>query len=206
MDINDIIDSIYKLPDASKEALLSDAPEVAYPKGFHLFRANHKSSKFYLMKKGMLHAYTHQSDKKVTFWFGKEGDAIFPLQTLYDNRAGYENIELLEDSVLYELSVDKLHNLYLEDIHIANWGRKFAESEFMQTEERLISLLFTNASERYMKLIQNNPELLQRMPLECLASYLGITPVSLSRIRAKLKKLIKRITSSKQTENDIFAI
>ncbi|MCS2865082.1 hypothetical protein NXW13_15115 [Bacteroides thetaiotaomicron] len=54
MDINDIIDSIYKLPDASKEALLSDAPEVAYPKGFHLFRANHKSSKFYLMKKGML--------------------------------------------------------------------------------------------------------------------------------------------------------
>ena len=104
MDINDIIDSIYKLPDASKEALLSDAPEVAYPKGFHLFRANHKSSKFYLMKKGMLHAYTHQSDKKVTFWFGKEGDAIFPLQTLYDNRAGYENIELLEDSVLYELS------------------------------------------------------------------------------------------------------
>ena len=53
MDINDIIDSIYKLPDASKEALLSDAPEVAYPKGFHLFRANHKSSKFYLMKNGM---------------------------------------------------------------------------------------------------------------------------------------------------------
>ena len=94
MDINDIIDSIYKLPDASKEALLSDAPEVAYPKGFHLFRANHKNSKFYLMKNGMLHAYTYQSDKKVTFWFGKEGDAIFPLQTLYDNRAGYENIEL----------------------------------------------------------------------------------------------------------------
>ena len=98
MDINDIIDSIYKLPDASKEALLSDAPEVAYPKGFHLFRANHKNSKFYLMKKGMLHAYTYQSDKKVTFWFGKEGDAIFPLQTLHDNRAGYENIELLEDA------------------------------------------------------------------------------------------------------------
>ena len=187
MDINDIIDSIYKLPDASKEALLSDAPEVAYPKGFHLFRANHKSSKFYLMKKGMLHAYTHQSDKKVTFWFGKEGDAIFPLQTLYDNRAGYENIELLEDSVLYELSVDKLHNLYLEDIHIANWGRKFAEKELLKTEERLIPLLFTTASERYRKLLRDNPELLLRLPLECLASYLGITPVSLSRIRAELR-------------------
>ena len=115
IDIYDIIDNIYKLPLASKEALLNKATEVTYPKGFHLFLANRKSSKFYLMKKGMLHAYTYKSDKKVTFWFGKEGDAIFPLQTLYNNQAGYENIELLEDSVLYELSVDKLHDLYLAE-------------------------------------------------------------------------------------------
>ena len=66
MDIYDIIDNIYKLPLASKEALLNETPEVTYPKGFHLFLANRKSSKFYLMKKGMLHAYTYKSDKKVT--------------------------------------------------------------------------------------------------------------------------------------------
>ena len=108
MDIYDIIDNIYKLPLASKEALLNETPEVTYPKGFHLFLANRKSSKFYLMKKGMLHAYTYKSDKKVTFWFGKEGDAIFPLQTLYNNQAGYENIELLEDSVLYEYTYSQL--------------------------------------------------------------------------------------------------
>ena len=50
MDIYDIIDNIYKLPLASKEALLNETPEVTYPKGFHLFLANRKSSKFYLMK------------------------------------------------------------------------------------------------------------------------------------------------------------
>ena len=49
MDIYDIIDNIYKLPLASKEALLNETPEVTYPKGFHLFLANRKSSKFYLM-------------------------------------------------------------------------------------------------------------------------------------------------------------
>ena len=99
-------------------------------------------------------------------------------------------MELMENSVMNLLKRKDLHELFKEDIHIANWGRKFAESEFLQTEERLISLLFTTASERYMKLIQNNPELLQRIPLECLASYLGITPVSLSRIRAKLKRVL----------------
>ena len=187
MDIHDIIDNIYKLPDVSKEALLSDASEVVYPKGFHLFWANRKSTKFYLMKKGMLHAYTHKSDKKVTFWFGKEGDAIFPLQTLYDNQAGYENIELLEDSALYELSVDKLHNLYLEDIHIANWGRKFAERECIKSEKLFISRQFKTSLERYQELISDYPDILQRVPLGIIASYLGISQVNLSRIRAKIR-------------------
>ena len=118
-------------------------------------------------------------------------DFISRLEKSYvNNQQGYESMELMENSVLYLLKRKDLHELFKEDIHIANWGRKFAESEFLQTEERLISLLFTTASERYMKLIQNNPELLQRMPLECLASYLGITPVSLSRIRAKLKRVL----------------
>ena len=79
--------------------------------------------------------------------------------------------------------------MFKEDIHIANWGRKFAELEFLQTEERLISLLFSTATERYVALLKDNSDLLQRIPLECLASYLGITPVSLSRIRAKMKQI-----------------
>ena len=175
------------LTDAQKEALLNETPEVTYPKGFHLFLANRKSSKFYLMKKGMLHAYTYKSDKKVTFWFGKEGDAIFPLQTLYNNQAGYENIELLEDSVLYELSVDKLHDLYLADIHIANWGRKFAERECIKSEQLFISRQFKTSLERYQDLIADYPDILQRVPLGIIASYLGISQVSLSRIRAKIR-------------------
>ena len=162
MDIYDIIDNIYKLPLASKEALLNETPEVTYPKGFHLFLANRKSSKFYLMKKGMLHAYTY-------------------------NQAGYENIELLEDSVLYELSVDKLHDLYLADIHIANWGRKFAERECIKSEQLFISRQFKTSLERYQDLIADYPDILQRVPLGIIASYLGISQVSLSRIRAKIR-------------------
>ena len=137
MDIYDIIDNIYKLPLASKEALLNETPEVTYPKGFHLFLANRKSSKFYLMKKGMLHAYTYKSDKK--------------------------------------------------DIHIANWGRKFAERECIKSEQLFISRQFKTSLERYQDLIADYPDILQRVPLGIIASYLGISQVSLSRIRAKIR-------------------
>ena len=80
-----------------------------------------------------------------------------------------------------------LQALYREDIHLANWGRHLAEQEFLRTEERLIPQLFTTAAERYAALLRHQPALLQRIPLEHLASYLGITPVSLSRIRRQIK-------------------
>ncbi|MEG2100855.1 MAG: Crp/Fnr family transcriptional regulator, partial [Flavobacterium sp.] len=81
----------------------------------------------------------------------------------------------------------KLQKLFEIDIHIANWGRKFAEKELIKTEERLISHQFSNATERYLELLQNNPQLIQRVQLGYIASYLGISQVSLSRIRAEIK-------------------
>jgi len=77
--------------------------------------------------------------------------------------------------------------LYNSDIQVANWGRKFAEQELVKIEERFISRQCKTAVERYRELIGNDPDLLQRVQLIHIASYLGITPVSLSRIRAELK-------------------
>ena len=90
-------------------------------------------------------------------------------------------------TVLYVLKHRDLQRLFLDDIHIANWGRRYAETELIATERRLISFLLTDASERYSRLMADNPEYLQRLPLGSIASYLGITQVSLSRIRAKIK-------------------
>ena len=181
MDIHEIINRIYRMPEASADKVVKHLSKVTYPKGYHILEAGKTETNIFFIEKGIARAYIPVDGKEVTFWIVK---------SYVNNQQGYESMELMENSVLYLLKRKDLHELFKEDIHIANWGRKFAESEFLQTEERLISLLFTTASERYMKLIQNNPELLQRIPLECLASYLGITPVSLSRIRAKLKRVL----------------
>ena len=174
MDIHEIINRIYRMPETSVEKVVKHLSKVTYPKGHHILEAGKTETNIFFIEKGITRAYIPVDGKEVTFWIGKEGSTIVSLKSYVNNQQGRKD----------------LHELFKEDIHIANWGRKFAESEFLQTEERLISLLFTTASERYMKLIQNNPELLQRIPLECLASYLGITPVSLSRIRAKLKRVL----------------
>lgn len=187
MEIRTILDNIYKLPNTSKSSLTEVITETTHPKGYRLLNADKVERNIYFIKRGIVRAYINAPDGEATFWFGKEGDTIVSMKSYVSNQTGYENIELLEDCILYELNTGALNNLFAKDVHIANWGRKFAEQELLKTEERLIERQFRTATERYIELVKNNPELLQRVQLSYIASYLGITQVSLSRIRAKLK-------------------
>lgn len=187
MELKAILDKIYELPDASKNSISEVISEEVYPKGYRLLNADKIERNIYFVKQGIVRAYTNSEGNEITFWFGREGDTVVSMRSYVDNRQGYENIELLEDGILYKLNVDALNNLFAQDIHIANWGRRFAEQELLKTEERLIARQFKTASERYEQLMNETPELLQRIQLSYIASYLGITQVSLSRIRAKIK-------------------
>lgn len=187
MEIEQILDLIYPLPETSKLLLKNCVTEVCYPKGHILLRADKIETNIYFLRKGIARAYANRDDNEVTFWFGKEGDTVLSMKSYVANQKGYEDIELLEDCDLYELKTKKLQKLFKEDIHIANWGRKFAEKELVKTEERLISRQFRTATERYKELLLLYPHLIQRVQLGYIASYLGISQVSLSRIRAEIK-------------------
>ena len=187
MDQYAIIQSVYSLPKESFCKLAEHLSEVIYPKGFCILEAGKVERNLYFVKKGIVRAYVERDGKEITFWIGTEGATVVSLKSYINNECGYETVECMEESVFYVLRRDVLEELFIKDIHIANWGRKFAEIEFLRTEEKLIPLLFTKASDRYKTLLECQPELLQRLPLECLASYLGVTPVSLSRIRAGIK-------------------
>jgi len=187
MKLDQILDEIYPLSEQSKLKLKECVTEVKYPKGHILLKADKIESKIYFIKKGIARAYANSFDSEITFWFGKEGDTIISMKSYVANEKGYEDIELLEDCELYELKAAQLQKLFEEQIDIANWGRKFAEKELVKTEERLISRQFRTATERYINLLKKNPDLIQRVQLGHIASYLGITQVSLSRIRAEIK-------------------
>ncbi|MCH7410236.1 Crp/Fnr family transcriptional regulator [Belliella sp. DSM 111904] len=184
MDIDEILDSVSLIHEDPKAILKSYTKEVNFPKGHLLLHAQKCEKSIYFIKKGIVRAYSNTAENEVTFWFGKEGDAVISMKSYIANQPGYENIELLENSCFYEMNNTELQKLYNEHIEIANWGRKFAENELLKTEERLISRQFRTASERYDELLKNHPHLVQRVQLSHIASYLGITQVSLSRIRA----------------------
>lgn len=183
----EIINSIYRLPQTSLDKLKSLATEVEYPKRFLLFKQNRKETKTYAIKKGIVRAYAYKEDKEVTFWLGKEGDWVFPMQSLFIGLEEYSTVELLEDCIFYEINLKQLQTLYDTDIHLANWGRKYAEYACIQSEKLFIGRQFKTSAERYRELTDSFPDITQRVPLGIIASYLGISQVNLSRIRAKMR-------------------
>lgn len=187
MEIGEILDKVYQLPQESKNAILNIVSESQSPKGTLLLSANKVEKEIFFIKKGIVRAYTNLSDHEITFWFGKEGDTFVSMQSYVNGSKGYEDIEALEDCTLYKLNTSELETLYLSNLDIANWGRRFAEQELLKTEERFIARQVKTASERYNEFMKNSPQLLQRIQLSYIASYLGITQVSMSRIRAKLR-------------------
>lgn len=184
--LDSIINTIFPLPRQSFEKLEAIIEEIAHPKGFVLMQSNKIENSIYLIKKGIVRAYAHYEGNEITFWFGQEGDAILSMRSYVEGKAGYEDIELLENCELYKMSFEQLQQLYSEDIHIANWGRKLAEKELIKTEDRQISRQSKPAMEKYKDLLLHHADLVKRVQLTHIASYLGITPVSLSRIRAGL--------------------
>lgn len=185
--IGEILDRIYLLPGTSKQRLTASITEIACPRNSILMEAGKVVPYIYFIKEGIARAYAPAEDRDITFWFGKEGDPVVSMKSYVADLPGYEYIELLEDCILYRLETATLKELFRKDIDMANWGRKFAEKELVKTEELIISRQFKTASERYHDLMREKPDLLQRVQLGHIASYLGISQVSLSRIRAEIR-------------------
>lgn len=187
MDIEQILDKIYPLSESSKQILKSHITELKFPKNYVIIQQDKIEKDFYFIKNGIARTYIQYDGDETTFSFGKEGETIISFNSYIADDEGYESVELLEDCTLYKLNTKDLRKLYIENIEIANWGIRFAEDLLLRAESRLLARHFGNAADRYELLLKNYPHLLQRVQLGYIASYLGITQVSLSRIRACTK-------------------
>lgn len=185
--VSAILSSVVPLPSGSLRKLLDMALVQEYPRGYLLFREGRKNRDVYFVADGLARVYYLCDATEVNLLFGIEGELLVSLKSYVENEPGYENIELLEPCKLIKLEYTALQHLYESDTAIANWGRKLAERALIETEERLMSRQFKTATQRYKELIEKYPYLLQRVQLGHIASYLGVSQVTLSRIRAEIR-------------------
>ena len=139
----------------------------------------------YFLEEGLLRFFVWRDGRDVSKFFTAAPYCFTSQRSFTARQPARENIEALEDSILWRISQEDAFKL-LEVSAWSDFVRKLIQEVQFNTEEILEALQNETAESRYQKMLDNGDELLQRVPLKHLASYLGIAPQSLSRIRKKL--------------------
>lgn len=187
MELKDGICNIYALPTQEYSKIIALAEPIELPKQAIFIDHDRTSKYIYFLEKGICRIFYPKEEKEVILDFCFPGDIILPLNSYVHGTATYEIVDTLTPCILKRIAITKLQELYLSSLPIANWGRKLAELETLKIEDRLIQSLFKSAAERYQDLLEKAPSLLHYIKLGYIASYLGVSQVTLSRIRAEVK-------------------
>lgn len=167
-----------------KEAISNISVMIHVPKNTDLHPIGNTCRTIYFMKKGIARVYYFKDSTEVTESFSFENSILARVESLFSGRPSKKGIQVLEDSELIVMDAVKLFKLYDSYQGIERLFRKIFEAAYVDTVNRIESLQFHTAEERYKALMEEAPSIINRVPLKCIASYLGITQVSLSRIRA----------------------
>ncbi len=138
------------------------------------------------ISKGLLRLYYSFEGKDISIGFAGSGSYTCEYQSFLTRKPASQNIEALTDAELVDLAYDDMQQLYARYASLQEFGRKIAEYLFIMLNERNTALLVLSPEERYRQMIVTNPSLLQHVPQYMLASYIGVTPEHLSRIRKKM--------------------
>ena len=176
---------LYPISSESINAVLELTQEVVVKKGDLVQDIGQSCKNLYFIHAGGLRIFYFKDGRDVTESFEFENSFVARGESLLTMKPSNKGIEAIEDSHLLQINTPKLFALFAKFPEVEKVFYKFIEQAYIQQINRLESLQFLSAEERYAQLLNDQPQAIQRIPLKFIASYLGITQVSLSRIRAK---------------------
>lgn len=138
----------------------------------------------YYVERGLLREYYYKNNKEVTEYLAVDGNVFMCIESLFQNEPSKLIVEALEPSVVYALPKDRLEEVALHNVNIQILYRKILEESLIISQRRADLLRFESAKDRYRKLCKLNPKVIMKAPLVYIASYLQMTPETLSRVRS----------------------
>ncbi|MBR0361154.1 MAG: Crp/Fnr family transcriptional regulator [Paraprevotella sp.] len=138
----------------------------------------------YFVERGMVRQYYYKGGRDITEHFSYEGRIVVCIESFLRQEPSKLIVEALENSCLYGIPYDELHQLADENKEIELLFRKIMEHALISSQVYADSQRFENATERYLRLLNTKPEILLRAPMLHIASYLQMSPETLSRVRA----------------------
>ncbi len=185
-----LIKFILKVVDISK----SDALEIA--RSFHpielgekefLLRENQVCDDYFYLKSGLMRTFLYDlKGNEITIDFFTEDNIVFEVTSFFNRIRSEANIQAITDCSGFRISYDELNTLFHTKPAFRDFGRAILVKEFIASQKRNYGMINRTAMERYQNLVATKPQILKYSPLKYVASYLGVTDSTLSRLRKNI--------------------
>ena len=152
----------------------------------YLLKEGEVCTNLYFIQKGLLKCFYMVHDKDVSDWFFGEMEVVAAIDSFYDQTYSKDYIQALEDSELFYITYDDLQYLYKTFVEFNVIGRVLTNKYLRIWHRQARNIRMLTADERYAYILENQPELVIRVPVRDLASYLDMSRETLSRMRGRL--------------------
>ncbi len=159
---------------------------VEREKGAILLHQGNTCKDLFFLAEGIARSYSIRDGLDITTWFSFKNDFVTSFTSFFPKEPSYESIEMLTDGTLYQISYHQLLEIQKLSREIERAIQHFSLLYTVQLEKRLFTIQTHSAKEKYQLMLQQEPPLIQHIPNKHLASYLGITRETLSRIRSSI--------------------
>lgn len=185
----ELIQSTIAMPLNKAIEIVDHFEERNLEKGHYFLKEGQLANDYMFLANGMMRGYATDPDGiETTIAFYTPGQMVFEVSSFFNRTRSKENIITLTPCTGLVFTYNTLNDLFHTMPEFRDFGRAVLVRTLITLKARMLSAITDTAEERYLTLIQNNPEIFQHAPLKTIASYLGITDTSLSRIRKELSK------------------
>lgn len=159
--------------------------EVRIKKGDFFLQTGEKNDKLGFIQKGLIRYFVYKNEEESTLEFSKEGEFVAEYQSLVQKSESIQSIQAIEDTTILIMTSDDLQYLYANFKNGDKIGRMVIEHRFNVLVNQLMSIYRHAPDQRYLHFLKTYPDIVQRVPQYYIASYVGVKPQSLSRIRKR---------------------
>ncbi len=183
-------ETIYNTPyiiENDYKKIASAHSKINVEQGTILFEEGKIANEYYIIEKGLFRSFVYDyNGNEVTTEFYCSKEILIESFSLFDRSPSMENFQALSNGSVWKIEYQIFQQLLGKIEGFREWGRAWATKHLYNMKNRSLKMLTMNATDRYLNLLKERPQIIQQAPLKHIASYLGITDTSLSRIRKEI--------------------
>lgn len=160
---------------------------VEFRKGEFLLKEGQVSNEYFIVQQGLVRTFVYNYEgQDITTGFVEDKDVLIEVASIFPRLPTKENMQCITDVKLWRISFPEFQELFDRIPAFREWGRSWMALELYKNKNRVTEMITLPATQRYLQLMEAHPQVILQSPLKYIASYLGVTDTSLSRIRKEI--------------------